>query len=79
MRKYREVLCPVCEKKYMTYVHSDEGYDVTIQQADKKLNGWSDMCPKCNTFFLLRIMSLKEEKWMISMKRMFIRSLFYDR
>ncbi|MBO4844730.1 MAG: hypothetical protein J5525_00220 [Lachnospiraceae bacterium] len=53
MRKYREVLCPVCEKKYMTYVHSDEGYDVTIRQVDKTLYGWADSCPKCNTYLFI--------------------------
>ncbi len=53
MRKYREVFCPVCEKKYMTYVHADEGYDVTIQQGDKTLYGWSDICPKCNTYLFV--------------------------
>ena len=48
MKKYREVFCPCCEKKYMTYVFDDD-YDVTIRQGDKTMYGWADTCPKCNT------------------------------
>jgi hypothetical protein len=52
-RKYREVLCPVCEKKYMTYVYSEDGYDYAILQGGKKLYGWADKCPKCDTWLFV--------------------------
>ena len=52
MKTYREVLCPDCGIKYMTYVYSDE-YDVIIKQEDGYLYGWSDSCPKCsNSLFV---------------------------
>ena len=47
MKVYREVLCPDCGKKYMTYIY-DDAYDVIIQQGDNCLYGWADSCPKCN-------------------------------
>jgi len=46
MKVYREVLCPDCGKKYMTYIYDE--YDVIIKQGDKYLQGWEDSCPKCN-------------------------------
>ena len=39
MKKYREVFCPICKKKYMTYVYDDD-YDVVISQGSKSLYGW---------------------------------------
>lgn len=47
MKTYREVLCPDCQRKYMTYVYADE-YDVIIELESGSLYGWSDSCPKCN-------------------------------
>lgn len=52
MKTYREVLCPDCHRKYMTYVYSDE-YDVVIELESGSLYGWSDSCPKCsNSLFI---------------------------
>ncbi len=48
MKKYREVFCPICQKKYMTYVYDDD-YDFVISQGSKTLYGWRDECPKCET------------------------------
>ena len=53
MRVYGEVLCPCCEKKYMTYVHDDYGCEVTAQKGDKIMYGWYDHCPKCNTWLFI--------------------------
>jgi hypothetical protein len=47
-KKYREVYCPVCMKKYMTYVYSDY-YTVIIKYNGVKKEGWGDTCPKCKT------------------------------
>jgi len=47
VKTYREVLCPDCHRKYMTYVYSDE-YDVIIESEVGSLYGWSDSCPKCS-------------------------------
>ena len=44
--KYREVLCPFCKKPYMTRVYDE--YDIQINENGKTLNGWNDICPKCN-------------------------------
>lgn len=49
MRTYREVLCPVCDKKYMTYVYKEYGYECSVKKQSQILNGWMDKCPKCNT------------------------------
>lgn len=48
MRTYREVMCPVCKKKYMTYVYKEDGYEYSVKKQSQTLYGWIDKCPKCN-------------------------------
>ena len=47
LKVYREVLCPDCGKKYMTYYFDDDEYDVIIKQGEGFLYGWRSSCPKC--------------------------------
>lgn len=47
MRKYREIYCPVCKRKYM-YELPDE-YDGYVQELGIKHMGWFNDCPKCDT------------------------------
>ena len=49
MRTYREVMCPICRKKYMTVVYKEDGYDYCVKSQDKTMHGWQDRCPKCGT------------------------------
>ena len=47
MKVFREVLCPDCRKKYMTYVYDGE-HDTIIKLPTGYLYGWTDSCPKCS-------------------------------
>lgn len=49
MRTYREVMCPICQKKYMTYIYKEDGYWYCVKIQNRTLYGWSDNCSKCNT------------------------------
>ena len=51
-KKYREVFCPVCMSKYMTYVYSDF-YTAKINYKGERKVGWGDLCPKCNTYLFV--------------------------
>lgn len=42
-------MCPICKKKYMTYVYKEDGYEYCLKKQGKKIKGWTDKCPKCNT------------------------------
>jgi len=42
-------MCPVCEKKYMTYVYKEDDYEYRCKKINKWVYGWKDICPKCNT------------------------------
>ena len=53
MRTYREVMCPVCKKKYMTYVYKEDGYEYSVKKKSQTLYGWIDKCPKCNTYLFV--------------------------
>ena len=61
MKVYREVLCPDCGKKYMTFFY-DDGYDVMIKQGDGYLQGWKDSCPKCSNNLFVEDRVLEEKR-----------------
>lgn len=43
--RFQEVLCPFCNKKYMTRIYDE--YDISLEKDGEILGGWSDICPKC--------------------------------
>jgi len=42
-------MCPVCVKKYMTYVYKEGDYEYRYRKMNKWVYGWGDICPKCTT------------------------------
>ena len=45
--RFQEVLCPFCKKSYMTRIYDD--YDIIVRHGDITMNGWKDICPKCDS------------------------------
>ena len=45
---FQEVLCPFCNKSYMTSIQ--DVHNTVVKHDGQTMSGWMDVCPKCGSW-----------------------------